>query len=129
MFETVSSREITMTDAKIAEYFSFLTQCGFAFERDYSKATDKSCTQIYRLKKDAGNYLEFRVLSEREHSVCVCRGGEKSFPNLGLRYKKFIRGWKRKRLFSRERRDGWCLAAALCRHVLDTEGNLFGIIV
>ncbi len=116
-----------MTDEKIAEYFDFLAGRGMTFERDYSKATDKSCTQIYRFKKDAGNYLEFRVLSAREHTVCVCCGGEKRFPNFGARYRKFIRKWKLKRLFSSEKKDGWRLASDLCRFVLETEGSLFGI--
>lgn len=116
-----------MADEKISEYFSFLTERGFAFERDYNKGTDKTCTQIYRFRRDAGNFLEFRVLSARERTVCVCTNGEKRFPNLGMRYKKFIRKWKCKRLFSRERKDGWLLAADLCRNVLETEGSLFGI--
>lgn len=118
---------MTMTDEKIAEYFTFLTERGFAFERDYSKATDKSCTQIYRFRKDAGNYLEFRALSAREHTVCICVRGEKKFPDLARRYKRFIRKWKLGRLFSRERKDGWLLAADLCRYVMETEKSLFGI--
>lgn len=114
-------------DEQIVGYFSFLTERGFAFERDYSKATDKTCTQIYRFRKDAGNYLEFRVLSARESSVCVCKNGEKKFPNLKRRYASFLRRWRLKRLFSRERKNGWLLAADLCRYVLETEGSLFGI--
>lgn len=118
-----------MPDEKIAEYFHFLTERGFVFERDYSKGTDKTCTQIYRFKKDAGNYLEFRVLSAKEHLVCVCCGGESKFPNLAYRYKKFIRSWKLKRLFSHDKSNGWLLAADLCRYVLETDGTLFGICV
>ncbi len=116
-----------MTDERIEEYFAFLLARGFSYEREYSKGTDKTCTQIYRFRKDAGNYLEFRALSAREHTVCVCCGGEKRFPNLGLRYRAFIRRWKFARLFSKERGDGWLLAADICRHVLETEGTLFGI--
>ena len=35
-------------DEKIAQYFAFLLERGFLFERDYSKGTDSTCTQIYR---------------------------------------------------------------------------------
>lgn len=118
-----------MADEKISEYFSFLTERGFAFERDYNKGTDKTCTQIYRFRRDAGNFLEFRVLSARERTVCVCANGEKRFPDLGRRYRKFIRKWNLRRLFSKTRKDGWLLVADLLRYVLETEGSLFGIEV
>ncbi len=117
-----------MTDEKIAAYFSYLADRGYSYERDYSKGTDKTCTRIYRFRKDGGNYLEFRALSERERTVCVCRNGEKKFPNLKRRYRSFIRKWKFRRLFSRERKDEWRLAADLCRSVLETEGSLFGLV-
>ena len=62
-------------DERIAQLFSFVLERGFVFERDYNKATDSSCTQIYRFKKDAANYFEYRVLSARERT---------SFPRLRL---------------------------------------------
>ena len=67
-------------DEKIAQYFAFLLERGFLFERDYSKGTDSTCTQIYRFRKDAGNYLEYRVLSQKERALLVCVRGEKKFP-------------------------------------------------
>ena len=114
-------------EERVGQYFAFLTQKGWRYERDYSKQTDSTCTQIYRFRKDAGNYVEFRVLTEKERNTLVCVNGEKRFPNLMLRYAKFVRGWKRKRLFSAERKDIWLLTADLCRHVTETEGTLFGI--
>ena len=44
-------------DETIAQYFSFLLERGFSFERDYSKGTDSTFTQIYRFRKDGANYL------------------------------------------------------------------------
>ena len=116
-----------MTDEKIAAYFSFLRDRGFRYERDYNKGTDKTCTVIYRFTKDGANYLEFRALSARERTTCVCVNGEKKFPNLAVRDKKFIRKWKLGRLFSPERKDEWLLAADLCRYEIESSGTLFGI--
>ncbi len=111
----------------VSEYFSYFTARGFVFERDYSKGTDSTCTQIYRLRKDAANYLEFRVLSAKERNVVVCVNGEKRFPDLKARYRGFIRSWRLHRLFSAERRDEWLLAVALLEHVAAESGSLFGI--
>ena len=80
-------------DELIAHCFAFLTERGFVFERDYSKGTDSTCTQIYRFRKDAANWLEFRVLSARERSTVACVRGEKKFPSLAVRYAGFIRRW------------------------------------
>ena len=113
-------------DESIVQLFSFLTERGFLFERDYSKGTDSTCTQIYRFRKDAGNYLEYRVLSERERTLLVCVNGQKKFPSL-RRYAGFVRKWKLRRLFSSERNNRWKLAADLARHDLAQTGTLFGI--
>lgn len=116
-------------DERIARQFEFLTERGFVFGRDYSKGTDSTCTQIYRFRKDAANWLEFRVLSERERSLVVCARGEKRFPSLEKRYAGFIRSWKLKRLFSKERTDIWQLNADICREEIARTGKLFGIEV
>ncbi len=112
-------------DERIASYFSFLLERGFLFERDYSKGTDSTCTQIYRFKKDAGNYLEYRVLSERERSLLVCVRGEKKFPSPERKYPSFVRTWKIKHLFHPT--DAWEYSAALLKHELNTTGSVFGI--
>lgn len=114
-------------DERIAQLFGFLTERGFAFERDYSKGTDSTCTQIYRFRKDAANYIEYRVLSERERTLVVSVNGEKKFPAVYKRYAGFVRAWKLKQLFSPERRDDWLLDAALCGHDLKETGRVFGI--
>lgn len=116
-------------DESIVSRFSFLLEQGFAFERDYSKGTDSTCTQIYRFRKDGANYLEYRVLSDHERTLLVCVRGEKKFPSPAKRYAAFVRSWKLRRLFSRGRRDAWDLAAALCRHELEVTGKVFGIEV
>ena len=67
-------------DERIAQLFSFLSERGFTFERDYSKGTDTTCTQIYRFRLDGANYFEYRVLSARERTLLVCVRGEKKFP-------------------------------------------------
>lgn len=112
-------------DERIASYFSFLLERGFLFERDYSKGTDSTCTQIYRFKKDAGNYLEYRVLSERERSLLVCVRGEKKFPSPERKYPSFVRAWKLKHLFHPT--DVWEYSAALLKHELNTTDGVFGI--
>lgn len=114
-------------DDQIAHDFAFLTERGFAFERDYSKGTDSTCTQIYRFRKDAANWLEFRVLSERERSLVVCARGEKRFPSPEKKYAGFVRAWKLKRLFSKQKNDVWLLSAELCREEILRTGSLFGI--
>jgi hypothetical protein len=116
-------------DHKIAEYFSFLLEKGFTFVRDYNKATDSSCTQIYRFAKNEYTYVEFRILTERECTFCVCIRGEKSFPNIWMRYKSFIRKWKFKRLFSKEGKDDWLCDSAILQEELRLKGSLFGIEV
>ena len=113
-------------DEKIAQYFTFLSERGFLFERDYSKGTDSTCTQIYRFKKDAGNYLEYRVLSLKERALLVCVRGEKKFPSPEKKYPAFVRKWKIKHLFFPS--DVWEYSAALLKHELDTTGSLFGIL-
>ena len=40
---------------EFSAYFTFLEQYGVTFERDYSKGTDSTCTQIYRIRRDAAN--------------------------------------------------------------------------
>ena len=114
-------------DEKIARLFDFLTQSGFAFERDYSKGTDSTCTQIYRFKQNAANYLEFRVLSERERGLVVCVGGEKRFPSLEKRHGGAVRAWKIGRFFGKG--DIWQLYADLCRREIEKTGSLFGLRV
>ena len=114
-------------DELIAHCFAFLTERGFVFERDYSKGTDSTCTQIYRFRKDAANWLEFRVLSARERSTVACVRGEKKFPSLAVRYAGFIRRWKLRRLFSAERKDVWRLTADIYREEISRTGKLFGI--
>ena len=71
-------------DESIVSRFSFLLEQGFAFERDYSKGTDSTCTQIYRFRKDGANYLEYRVLSDHERTLLVCVRGD------GLQIGEFI---------------------------------------
>lgn len=110
---------------EFSEYFTFLEQYGVTFERDYSKGTDSTCTQIYRIRRDAANYLEFRAMSAKERSLVVCVNGEKKFPSVEKKYASFLRAWKLKRLFAAK--DEWQLAADLTRHVLVTTGTLFGI--
>ena len=100
-------------DERIAQLFSFLLERGFTFERDYNKGTDKTCTQIYRFRLNAANYLEYRVLSEYERTLMVCVRGEKKFPAVGKKYASFIRRWKLSRLF--QKKDFWQLAADVCR--------------
>lgn len=112
-------------DERVAQCFSFLLERGFIYERDYHKATDSTCTQIYRFRRDAANYLEYRVLSERERTLLVCRGGEKRFPSPQKKYASFVRGWKLRRMF--RSKDAWELAAALCRRELEETGSVFGI--
>ncbi len=114
-------------DERIAALFSFLTEKGFTFERDYSKGTDSTCTQIYRFRKDGANYLEYRVLSAHERSLLVCVRGEKKFPSPGKKYAAFVRSRKLRRLFRKT--DAWELAADLCRHDLEVTGKVFGIDV
>lgn len=112
-------------DARIAQLFSFLTERGFVFERSYNKGTDSTCTQIYRFKKDAANYIEYRVLSEHERNIFALVRGERKFPSPEKRYASFVRAWKAKRLF--RKKDAWQLAADLCRHDLEVTGKVFGI--
>ena len=112
-------------DERIAQLFSFLLERGFTFERDYNKGTDKTCTQIYRFRLNAANYLEYRVLSEYERTLMVCVRGEKKFPAVGKKYASFIRRWKLSRLF--QKKDLWELAADVCRHDLEVTGKVFGL--
>ena len=112
-------------DERIAQYFAFLLERGFLFERDYSKGTDSTCTQIYRFKKDAANFIEYRVLSEKERSLVVTVKGEKKFPSLEKRYPAFARSWKLKHLFSKT--DAWEYAAALLQEEMRKTNTLFGI--
>ena len=114
-------------DEKIAQYFAFLLERGFLFERDYSKGTDSTCTQIYRFRKDAGNYLEYRVLSQKERALLVCVNGEKKFPSPERKYPAFARAWKIRHLFSPS--DVWEYTAALLKHELETTGTAFGIVL
>lgn len=119
-------KETAMTeDERIAQLFSFLLERGFTFERDYNKGTDKTCTQIYRFRLNAANYLEYRVLSEYERTLMVCVRGEKKFPAVGKKYASFIRRWKLSRLF--QKKDLWELAADVCRHDLEETGKVFGL--
>lgn len=110
---------------EFSEYFTFLEEYGVTFERDYSKGTDTTCTQIYRIRKDGANYLEFRAMNARERGLVVCANGEKKFPSVQKKYASFLRGWKLKHLF--QEKDEWQLAADLTRHVLEETGTLFGI--
>ena len=72
-YSIIAQKEAAMTeDEKIAAQFSFLTERGFVFERDYSKGTDSTCTQIYRFRRDGANYLAYRVLSDFERALLVC---------------------------------------------------------
>lgn len=112
-------------DERIAQLFSFLLERGFTFERDYNKGTDKTCTQIYRFRLNAANYLEYRVLSEYERTLMVCVRGEKKFPAVGKKYASFIRRWKLSRLF--QKKNLWELAADVCRHDLEVTGKVFGL--
>ena len=106
-------------------YFTFLEQYGVTFERDYSKGTDSTCTQIYRIRRDAANYLEFRAMSAKERSLVVCVNGEKKFPSVQKKYASFLRTWKLRHLLGAK--DEWQLAADLTRYVLEKTGTLFGI--
>lgn len=106
-------------DERIAQLFFFLLERGFTFERDYSKGTDSTCTQIYRFRLNAANYLEYRVLSEHERTLVVCVRGEKRFPAVGKKYAAF------RRLF--QKKDAWEFAADLCRHDLEVTGKVFGL--
>ncbi len=106
-------------------YFTFLEQYGVTFERDYSKGTDSTCTQIYRIRRDAANYLEFRAMSAKERSLVVCVNGEKKFPSVQKKYASFLRTWKLRHLLGAK--DEWQLAADLTRHVVETTGTLFGV--
>ena len=110
---------------EFSEYFTFLEQYGVTFERDYSKGTDSTCTQIYRIRRDAANYLEFRAMSAKERSLVVCVNGEKKFPSVQKKYASFLRTWKLRHLLCAK--DEWQLAADLTRHVVETTGTLFGI--
>ena len=112
-------------DERIAQLFFFLLERGFTFERDYSKGTDSTCTQIYRFRLNAANYLEYRVLSEHERTLVVCVRGEKRFPAAGKKYAAFRRRWKLHRLF--QKKDAWEFAADLCRHDLEVTGKVFGL--
>ena len=112
-------------DERIAQLFSFVLERGFVFERDYNKATDSSCTQIYRFKKDSANYFEYRVLSARERNLFALVNGERKFPSPEKKYASFVRGWKLRRLFGEK--DAWALAAALCRREIEVTGRAFGI--
>ena len=114
-------------DEAIAQKFAFLTERGFVFERDYSKGTDSTCTQIYRFRLNGANYVEYRVLSEYERTLLVCVQGEKRFPSLAKKYARFLRAWKFRRIF--RPKDPWQLAADLCRHDLEVTGRVFGIEV
>lgn len=115
----------TENGMQFSDYFPFLEGRGVTFERDYSKGTDTTCTQIYRIRRDAANYLEFRAMNARERSLVVCVNGEKRFPSVEKTYAAFLRAWKWKRLFAK--RDEWQLAADLTRYVLEKTGTLFGI--
>lgn len=110
---------------EFSEYFTFLEEYGVTFERDYSKGTDSTCTQIYRIRRDAANYLEFRAMSAKERSLVVCVNGVKKFPSIKKKYASFLRAWKLRHLFGKK--DEWQLAADLTCHVLETTGALFGI--
>ena len=110
---------------EFSAYFTFLEQYGVTFERDYSKGTDSTCTQIYRIRRDAANYLEFRAMSAKERSLVVCVNGEKKFPSVQKKYASFLRTWKLRHLLGAK--DEWQLAADLTRHVLEETGTLFGI--
>ena len=116
------------TNQEIERKFTFLTERGFVFERDYSKGTDSTCTLIYRFRKDGANYLEFRVLTERERNTVVCVDGQKKFPSLPKKYAAFIRKWKLQRLFQKSRKDVWQLNADVCREEIARTGTLFGIM-
>ena len=118
--------EHTMTeDERVLQCFGFLIERGFTFERDYSKGTDSTCTQIYRFKKDAYNFLEYRVLSQRERALVAVVKGEKKFPSLEKRNSAFVRAWKLKHLFSPT--DAWEFAAALLKEEIRRTGNVLGI--
>ena len=112
---------------EIEQHFSFLIGQGFSFERDYSKGTDSTCTQIYRFRRDAANWIEFRMLSKRERSVVVCAANQKRFPSPEKKDAGFVRRWKVTHLFSGN--DVWALYAALCRREIARTGTLFGLPV
>ena len=112
-------------DERVLACFAFLLERGFTFERDYSKGTDSTCTQIYRFKKDAANFIEYRVLSAKERALVVTVKGEKKFPSLEKRYPAFARSWKLKHLFSKT--DAWEYAAALLQEEMRRTGGICGI--
>ena len=112
-------------DERVLQCFGFLIERGFTFERDYSKGTDSTCTQIYRFRKDAFNFLEYRVLSQRERALVAVVKGEKKFPSLEKRNSAFVRSWKLKHLFSPA--DAWEFAAALLQEEIRRTGNVLGI--
>ncbi len=119
----------SIQDEQILSYFPFLTERGFTLVRDYNKATDKSCTQIYRFEKNAANYVEYRVLTEKECTLCVCVNGEKKFPSLRRRYRGLVRKRKLSRLFHRELRDEWLLDAELLQEEYRRTGSFCGLNV
>ncbi len=114
-------------DERVQAHFAFLLEKGFTFERDYNKGTDKTCTQIYRFKKDGANYLEYRVLSERERNLFVLAAGERKFPSPERKYAALVRSWKLKHLFKKG--EAWELAALLCKREWECTGKVFGIQV
>ncbi len=119
----------TTDDKRILEYFCFLTEQGFALERDYNKATDRYCTQIYRFARSEYDYLEYRVLTEKECTLCVCVRGEKRFPNLRLRYRGLVSRCKFLRIFRPELRDEWRIDALLLQEDYRRTGSYCGLTV
>ncbi len=117
----------TYDDSKVLSYFPFLTQMGFTLSRSYDKGTDSTCTQIYRFARDNYNYIEYRVLSEKECSLVVCVMGKCSYPNLRLRYAGLVRKRKLARFFRPSLREEWLLDAELLKRELTLKGSLFGM--
>ena len=113
----------------VEEAFAFFTARGFTLERDYSKGTDSTCTQICRLRRDGANWLELRVLSARERCVVVCVQGEKRFPSPEKTYAARLRRRKFKAFFTGEKEDDWQRFAFLCRMEYERTGSLFGLPV
>ncbi len=117
----------SIDDNKILSFFAFLTERGFSLTRDYNKASDKTCAQIYRFSKNAVNYIEYRVVTEKECTLCVCVNGQKKFPSLRRRYGSLTRKIKFLRLFQKNLRDEWYLDAALLQEEFRRTGSFCGV--
>ncbi len=119
----------SIDDTKILQYFDFLTEKGFTLSRDYCKASDKTCAQIYRFARDKFNYVEYRVVTEKECTLCVCVNGQKRFPSPRKKYSGFVFKRKLARLFNASLRDEWLLDADLLKEELSATGSIYGLTI